>query len=705
MRINMLIMAKKLTLNTLCAISVLCCSIGANASDAAAQNKLKSIELQRQAAGKVVLQFEMQNAAVAPAAFSVNNPPKISLDFVGAVNGLGKSSLSFNDAGVRSVAVVEAAGRTRAVISLDKMVGYETRVEGNKLFLTLSSGLVENATNTAPSPSFAVAAPSSQSKVESVRDIDFRRGKNGEGRLVVDLTSANSGIDIRQQGKNLLVDIFKTKLPSNLERRMDVADFSTPVQKVDSYAQGENVRLVIEPKGQWEHSAYQTDNRLIIEVRSTADDKVKVDVNKTVYKGEKLSLNFQNVEVRTVLQVIAEFTGKNIITSDTVNGGLTLRLKDVPWDQALDLILQSRGLDKRENGNVIWIAPRDELAAKEKLQLESQQQIVELEQTRTEIFQMKYQKASDMADLLANKNQSILSKRGNVVFDQKTNTLLVNDVSSKLEEVRSMLSKLDVATRQVLIEARIVEAGDTFGRTLGARLSYVQATDKLTLSGTLKDAGPNIHPAKGDSATVYPENLAVNLPASTIEGALGSPTSFAALIGNSFTNGLLGLEISALEADGKGKVVSSPRLMTADQVEATIEYGEEIPFQKIENGTLSVEFKKAVLKLLVTPQITPDDQIIMKIKVNKDSRGQSTPAGFAIDTKNVETLARVENGGTVVIGGIYQEIESNDISKVPFLGDIPYLGYLFKTTKKTSSKRELLVFITPKIVKDDLSLR
>lgn len=703
MRSNMLKLAKKLTLNVLYLLSVLLPSYPAMADVSASSNKIVSVELARQSAGQVVLQFQLQNAAVAPAAFSVNNPPKISLDFVGTENGLGKSSLNFNDAGIRSVAIVEVAGRTRAVISLDKMVGYETRVDGNKLLLTLSAAVADSSV--ASTPSFAVATPSALAKTESVRDIDFRRGKNGEGRLVVDLTSANSGIDIRQQGKNLLVDIFKTKLPQNLERRMDVADFSTPVQKVDSYAQGENVRLVIEPKGQWEHSAYQTDNRLIIEIRSTADDKVKIDVNKTVYKGEKLSLNFQNVEVRTVLQVIAEFTGKNIITSDTVNGGLTLRLKDVPWDQALDLILQSRGLDKRENGNVIWIAPRDELAAKEKLQLESQQQIVELEQTRTEIFQMKYQKASDIADLLSNKNQSILSKRGNVVFDQKTNTLLVNDVSAKLEEVRSLLSKLDVATRQVLIEARIVEAGDTFGRSLGARLSYVQATDQATVSGSLKDAGPNIHPASGKSATVYPENLAVNLPAATIDGALGSPTSFAALIGNSFTNGLLGLEISALEADGKGKVVSSPRLMTADQVEATIEYGEEIPFQKVENGTLSVEFKKAVLKLLVTPQITPDDQIIMKIKVNKDSRGQSTPAGFAIDTKNVETLARVENGGTVVIGGIYQEIESNDVSKVPFLGDIPYLGYFFKTTKKTSSKRELLVFITPKIVKDDLSLR
>lgn len=704
MRINMLIMAKKLTVTTLCALAFLVSAPSASAADAVATNKITSVELIPLSSGKVVLQFQLQNAAVIPAAFSVNNPPKISLDFVGAGNGLGKTSLNFNDNGVRSVSVIETTGRTRAVISLEKMVGYETKVEGNKLLLTLAS-VVSEKSGVATTPSFAVPAPSVQAKVESIRDIDFRRGKNGEGRLVIDLTSANSGIDIRPQGKNLVVDVFKTTLPRNLERRMDVSDFSTPVQKVDSYAQGENVRLVIEPKGQWEHSAYQTDNRLIIEIRSTADDKVKADVNKTVYKGEKLSLNFQNVEVRTVLQVIAEFTGKNIITSDTVNGGLTLRLKDVPWDQALDLILQSRGLDKRENGNVIWIAPRDELAAKEKLQLESQQQIVELEQTRTEIFQMKYQRATDMAALLSNKSQSILSKRGNVVSDQKTNTLLVNDVSSKLEEVRSLLSKLDVATRQVLIEARIVEAGDTFGRSLGARLFFVQGTNKATVSGTLKDAGPNLHPATGTSATVYPENLAVNLPAATIDGALGSPSSFAALIGNSVTSGLLGLEISALEADGKGKVVSSPRIMTADQVEATIEYGEEIPFQKVENGTLSVEFKKAVLKLLVTPQITPDDQIIMKIKVNKDSRGQITPAGFAIDTKQVETLARVENGGTVVIGGIYQEIEQKDVTKVPFLGDIPYLGVLFKTTKTTSQKRELLVFITPKIVKDDLSLR
>lgn len=701
MKMNMLALVKQLARATLCALTV---SWGALAVAAdATPNRLTGIEMLPATGGKTVLQFSLQNKAVVPAAFSINTPPKISLDFLGTENGLGKAALSFNEGGVRTVNVIEVSGRTRVVLNLEGMVGYETRVDGNKLLLTL--GAPATAKGAPVTPSFAPAAVGAQAKTEAVRDIDFRRGKNGEGRLIIDLTSANSGIDIRQQGKNLLIDIFKTKLPQSLERRMDVADFATPVQKVDSFTQGDNVRLVVEPQGLWEHSAYQTDNRLIIEVRSTAGDKAKTDVNKTIYKGEKLSLNFQNVEVRTVLQVIAEFTGKNIITSDSVNGGLTLRLKDVPWDQALDLILQSRGLDKRENGNVIWIAPRDELAAKEKLQLESQQQIVELEQLRTETFQMKYQKASDMAALLSNKGQSILSKRGNVVFDQKTNTLLVNDVPSKLDELRALLGKLDVATRQVLIEARIVEANDSFGKSLGARLFFVQGTDKLTVSGTLKDAGPNLHPATGTSATVYPENLAVNLPANGLDGALGAPGSFAAMVGNSLTSGLLGLELSALEADGKGKVVSSPRIMTADQIEASIEYGEDIPFQKNDDGKLSVEFKKAVLKLLVTPQITPDDQIIMKIKVSKDSRGQTTPAGFAIDTKNLETLARVENGGTIVVGGIYQEEEGSSVTKVPFLGDIPYLGALFKTTKKTSQKRELLVFITPKIMKDDLTLR
>lgn len=703
MKMNTLALVKHLARATLCALAV---SWGALAVAADAMpNRLTAIEMLPSVAGKTVLQFQLQNKAVAPAAFSINTPPKISLDFLGTENGLGKSSLSFNDGGVRSVNVIEVSGRTRVVLNLEGMVGYETRVDGNKLLLTLGTPVA--AKGGPVSPSFAPSAVVPSNRAESVRDIDFRRGKNGEGRLIIDLTSANSGIDIRQQGKSLLVDIFKTKLPSNLERRMDVADFATPVQKVDSFSQGENVRLVIEPQGLWEHSAYQTDNRLIIEIRSTADDKVKVDVNKTIYKGEKLSLNFQNVEVRTVLQVIAEFTGKNIITSDSVNGGLTLRLKDVPWDQALDLILQSRGLDKRENGNVIWIAPRDELAAKEKLQLESQQQIVELEQLRTESFQMKYQKAEDMAALLSSKGQSILSKRGNVVFEKKTNTLLVNDVPSKLEEMRSLIAKLDVATRQVLIEARIVEANDTFGRSLGARLFFARSNGKGTASGSLLDISQNMAIGAGGATgpTAYPENLAVNLPANGLDGALGSPGSFAAMVGNSLTSGLLGLELSALEADGKGKVVSSPRIMTADQMEASIEYGEEIPFQKRENGLITVEYKKAVLRLLVTPQITPDDQIIMKIKVNKDSRGQTTGLGFAIDTKNLETLARVENGGTIVIGGIYLEEEGMNISKIPLLGDIPYLGALFKTTKKTSQKRELLVFITPKIMKDDLNLR
>ena len=689
-----------------------------NPATATQTAKLLSVELVAGPNGGQVLQLQLDGPVKNPAVFSVESPRVfVALDFAGTDNGTGKTVIPFNQGNVRSVNVVGSSGRTRVVINLQKMVNFDApQVDGNRLSFALKAADTSGAGTEGSAGDSGVAlshaAPSSNgAKLETVRDVDFRRGKNGEAELVIDLSAANVAVDTRQQGKTLVVDILKARLPANLERSMDVSDFATPVEKVDSFNQGDNVHLAITPKGNWEYSSYQTDNHLNIEIRPVVQVQATTQ-QKAEFKGDKLSLNFQNVEVRTVLQVIAEFTGKNIVTSDTVTGNLTLRLKDVPWDQALDIILKSRGLDKRESGNVMWIAPRDELAAKEKLELESNRQIVELEPTHTESLQLKYQKSDDIVKLLttngsgsgaSGNNARLLSPRGSVIADSKTNTIFITDIASKLEDVRNLVAKIDVPIRQVLIEARIVEATDTWGKSLGARLSFVQATNNVTVSGSLLDAGPNIHPASGIPATVYPQNLGVNLPAGSVDGANGSPGSIAALIGSSLTNGLLGLEISALEADGNGKIVSSPRIMTADQTTASIEYGQEIPYQVTANFTTTVQFQNAELRLEVTPQITPDNQIIMKLKLSDDSPGILTTAGYAINTKDLETLARVENGGTVVIGGIYQEQIDNETTKIPFLGDIPYLGVLFRNTAQNITKDELLVFITPKIVRDEFA--
>ena len=483
------------------------------------------------------------------------------------------------------------------------------------------------------------------------------------GRIIVDLSDNAVGIDLRLQGRGLIIDFQNTALPKNLERRLDVVDFATPVQTVDTFMQGGNSRIAIEPKGLWEHSAYQTDIRFIVEVKPVVEDPTKlIQGTRRGYTGEKLSLNFQNVEVRAVLQVIADFTGFNFITSDTVTGNLTLRLKDVPWDQALDIILQAKGLDMRKNGNVVWIAPSDELATKEKPALEAQSQIADLEPTRTESFQLNYQKADAVQKLLGDKAQPTLSKRGSIVMDARTNTVFVQDTPSRLEAVRALVRKIDVPVRQVMIEARIVEASDTFSRNLGARLGVAdsrfgdtlggKAAQRVTVGGSLDATGFLTNqlgspPTFGGAAaaTDWQRTLGVNLPAAGISGA--NPGVFSVILFNEALTRFLNLEVSALQADGKGKIISSPRVITADQVEATIEQGTEIPYQQAtSSGATSVSFKKATLSLKVKPQITPDDNIIMKLDIHKDSRGVDTTAGPAINTKQIVTEVLVQNGGT-----------------------------------------------------------
>ncbi|HXF65613.1 MAG TPA: type IV pilus secretin PilQ [Burkholderiales bacterium] len=676
-------------------------------------NAIEAINVSPQAGGKVIVRVTLRQApASPPAGFTINNPPRIAFDFPNTGSALGRATQEVGEGDLRSINVVQAGDRTRLVLNLSRASGYDTQIEGRALLITLH-GAAAAADPAGVTTRFAQAQPGDRR--HALRDIDFRRGTAGEGRVVVDLSDSAVGIDLRLQGKFIVVDFINTALPKNLERRLDVTDFGTPVQTVDAFAQGGNTRLVIEPRGDWEHTAYQTDNRFILEIKQRTEERDRI-ARGYGYTGEKLSLNFQNVEVRAVLQVIADFTGLNIITSDTVTGNLTLRLKDVPWDQALDIILQSKGLDMRKTGNVVWIAPRDELATREKLALEAQQQISDLEPTRTESFQLNYQRADAFQKLLSDPNQRVLSKRGSAVVDARTNTLFVQDTPSRLEEVRKLIRKVDIPVRQVMIESRIVEATDSFSRNLGARLGYHDLTGRgsrlgsgtgggtrFNIGGRLEDTG--FHTNQTVTSPSFPsDTLFVNLPAPGVGG--GQPGAFSLLLFNDKGSKFLNLELSALQADNRGKIISSPRVITADQVEATIEQGTEIPYQQAtSSGATSVSFKKATLSLKVKPQITPDDNVIMNLRVNKDSVGQNTVAGPAIDTKQIVTEVLVENGGTVVIGGIYTQEERSTTNKVPVLGDLPYVGFLFKQNLKVDDRRELLIFITPRILKETLSVR
>jgi type IV pilus assembly protein PilQ len=670
-------------------------------AQADALNSITALSVNSSGGGATIIKVELaQPLDNPPAGFTINTPPRIAFDFPNTANGLGKSLQDFAEGNLRSANIVQAGNRTRLVVNLNQMAAYETKIDGSYLLITLQGKSADLAATSITSR-FAEAKKDAQK--HSLRDIDFRRGKNGEGRIQVDLSDPGVGIDIRQQGTTLMVDFLKTDLPRNLQRKLDVVDFATPVLGIDTFVQGDNVRMVIEPKGTWEHAAYQTDNKFIVEVKPVV---VKVDesgkAKKAGYVGEKLTLNFQQIDVREALNVIADFTETNMVISDTVRGNITLRLKDVPWDQAFDIILQSRGLDMRKNGNVIQVAPRDEIAAKEKIDLTSRQEIAELEELRTESFQISYQKGEALAALLSSDKQRILSKRGSAVVDARTNTLFVQDTPTNLEEARKLIKEIDVPVRQVMIEARVVEASDKFGRNLGVRLGYASNdTSRIAGSSISGNIGANTVTAGPLAGTTMPANLPnVNLPSAGTAGALSM------LLFNSSMSKLLSIELTALETDSKGKVISSPRVVTSDKTQALIEAGTEVPYQQAtSSGATNVAFKRATLSLTVTPQITPDDNIIMDIAVNKDSVGTLYAGVPSIDTNKVKTQVLVENGGTVVIGGVYTQVESTGVDKVPLLGDIPLLGYLFRSSSKLENKSELLVFITPKIMSDAMNLR
>jgi type IV pilus assembly protein PilQ len=679
-----------------------------------------------QQAGAEVVRIELSEPLTAlPAGFVVQTPPRIAIDLPGVTSSLARNQVEINQGNLRSVNVAQAGERTRLVLNLRQAATYKAQLQGNALLLVLdpaAAGTPESApvARAAKADDAVHFADSRNATPLALKDIDFRRGQDGAGRVVVELPNNQVGVDIKQQGQSLMVEFLKTDLPERLRRRFDVTDFGTPVRQMSASQSGDRVRLLVEPKGDWEHSAYQTDNQFVLEVRQR-----KADPNKLTpgpgYAGERLSLNFQNIEVRSLLQVIADFTNFNVVTSDSVTGNVTLRLKDVPWDQALDIILQAKGLGVRKSGNVLWIAPKDEINAKEKLDLEAKAQVAQLEPTRTQSFQLNYTKAEVIARGLLGTSTGgssgstasrILSPRGSVIFETRTNQLFVSDIPSKLEEVQQMIAKIDIPVRQVLIEARIIEAVDSFGRTLGARLgtsnqTAVASAGKLNLglsgnySGVVAETGQSL---SGSAASVA-NSYFVNLPAQALSTGASAATLGVSLFSSS-VNHALNLEISALEADGKGKVVSSPRVITADQVKAIIESGEELPYQQAtSSGATSVTFRKANLKLEVTPQITPEGSIIMSVDINKDSVGRVTTAGFAINTKHVETQVLVENGGTVVIGGIFTQSEDETENKVPLLGDIPVVGFFFKNNVRNRARSELLVFLTPKVVSDKTALR
>ena len=682
---------------------------------AQAQNAIQSLTASVQGGVEVLRIDTTEPLSSIPAGFAIQSPARIALDFPGVINAIGRNVIELNHGNVRSANVVQVGDRTRVVINLKNPSAYQAKIEGKSLVV-----LLERPESGAPAPTSAQAvfAESQNRDVVALKDIDFRRGVGNAGRIVVDLANNQVGVDIRQQGQDLVVEFLKTSLPEGLRRKLDVSDFGTPVQTVTSSQSGDRVRMVVTPRGNWEHSAYQSDNQFVLEVREQKVDPSKLTQGPG-YNGEKLSLNFQNIEVRSLLQVIADFTNFNVVTSDSVTGAVTLRLKDVPWDQALDIILQAKGLGMRKSGNVLWIAPKDEIVAREKQELESKVSIESLETLRTQGFQMNYAKASDIAAQLAAASTGaagegsarMLSTRGSVIAEPRTNQLFVTDIPSKLEQVQQFIAKLDVPVRQVLIEARIVEADDRFGRSLGVRLGgsdlrgvrggepgySVGGANRVAIGGSYNAVS---------STTVESENVLntlntsfVNLPSTGAGGF--QPAAFALSLFSSAANRFLNLEISALEADGRGKIVSSPRVVTADQVKALIEQGTEYPYQTAtSSGATAIAFRKANLKLEVTPQITPEGSIILDVDINKDSRGETTTAGIAINTKHVQTQVLIENGGTVVIGGIFEQIEVDDVTKVPLLGDIPFMGHLFKNKSKTANKSELLIFITPRTISD-----
>ena len=679
-------------------------TVAAQAADTASGNTLQSVDVAGLPGNKAQITLTLSNPAPAPLSFTIDNPARIALDFPNTSNGLAQRSQDIGIGMAESLTAVEAQGRTRVVVNLVDMVPYEAHAEGNKIILT-----VQNA-GSRMSEAAVAAAHASGDGDESINNIDFRRGEDGQGRVIVSLSDPSVPVDMQQQGGKVLVDFYRTQLPEELERRLDVLDFATPVKTIDTYTKGDNVHMVITPMGEYEYIAYQTDNQFTIEVRELTREEVEESKKDEFgFSGERLSLNFQDIEVRSVLQLIADFTGLNVVVSDTVRGSLTLRLKNVPWDQALDIILKTKGLGMRQTGNVMLVAPSEEIAAREKLELESKKQIEELEPLYSEYIQVNYAKASDLAALLKSSDTTLMSDRGMVTTDQRTNTLLVQDTAAKLVEVRQLVARLDIPVRQVLIESRIVIANNDFSKELGVKFGLNKQTEFNGGNNIVSVGGTRPgDPRTGGGGVVDPnftnpessaDNLLVDL------GVVGASSSIGMAIGK-VGSYMLNLELSAMEAEGQGEIISSPRVLTSNQKAAFIESGTEIPYQEAtSSGATSTSFQKAVLSLTVTPQITPDDRLIMDLQISKDSVGEFSVDGVpSIDTNEVSTQVLVDDGETLVLGGIYEQIKRNEVDRTPFFGELPLVDWMFKKTSSQDDRTELLIFVTPKIVKEELNI-
>jgi type IV pilus assembly protein PilQ len=669
-------------------------TVAAQAADTASGNTLQSIDVAGLPGNKAQITLTLSNPAPAPLSFTIDNPARIALDFPNTSNGLAQRSQDIGIGMAESLTAVEAQGRTRVVVNLVDMVPYEAHAEGNKIILT-----VQNAGSQISEAAVAAARASGDGD-ESINNIDFRRGEDGQGRVIVSLSDPSVPVDMQQQGGKVLVDFYRTQLPEELERRLDVLDFATPVKTIDTYTKGDNVHMVITPMGEYEYIAYQTDNQFTIEVRELTREEVEESKKDEFgFSGERLSLNFQDIEVRSVLQLIADFTGLNVVVSDTVRGSLTLRLKNVPWDQALDIILKTKGLGMRQTGNVMLVAPSEEIAAREKLELESKKQIEELEPMYSEYIQVNYAKASDLAALLKSSDTTLMSDRGMVTTDTRTNTLLVQDTAAKLVEVRQLVVRLDIPVRQVLIESRIVIANNDFSKELGVRFGLNKETEFNNGNNIVSVGGTRFGNQVINPGVSGADGLLVDL------GAVGANSSIGMAIGK-VGSYMLNLELSAMEAEGQGEIISSPRVLTSNQKAAFIESGTEIPYQEAtSSGATSTSFQKAVLSLTVTPQITPDDRLIMDLQISKDSVGEFSVDGIpSIDTNQVSTQVLVDDGETLVLGGIYEQIKRNEIDRTPFFGELPLVDWMFKKTLSQDDRAELLIFVTPKIVKEELNI-
>jgi type IV pilus assembly protein PilQ len=712
---------RRLILQTAVLVQALLVMFAGSAASAQEGNRLQDIQVQSLSGQRIELKLIMTDTAPEPLAFTIENPARIALDLPGTTLGLSQRRRDVNQGPLDTILTAEANGRTRVVLNLDMMVPYEAKRSGNTVIVTLGDGDDYDAGSTqfASSPSSTSSAPSyAAAGARSITNVDFRRTRDGGGRVIVSLTDPGTPVDIRQEGARVVAIFKDTALPAELMRRLDVMDFATPVSTVDTLKTNLDTRIVISAEGKYDQLAYQSDNEFSIEINPVPDqieEASSLYSESKEYEGQRLTLNFQDIETRAVLQLLAETSGRNIVVSDTVQGNVTLRLRNVPWDQALDIVMTTKGLDMRQNGNVIIVAPAEEIAARETADLEARNAISELEPMYSEFLQVNYAKAADLAALIgAEGSNSLLSDRGSIAVDDRTNTLLVQDTADRLENIRRMVRTLDVPIKQVLIESRIVVVNDDFSRDLGVRLGVTAYRENGTdgaavISGTGSGTDTMVNSIienLGTSGQITPVQLPVlgdrynvNVPIAEAAGRFS-----LAVLERDY---LVDLELTALEAEGRGEIVSTPRVITANQKEARIEQGVEIPYQQsASSGATTVQFKKAVLSLEVTPQITPDNNIIMDLRVHKDNVGDVISTGGlggtvpSIDTRAVETQVLVEDGQTVVLGGIYETERRETITKVPFLGDIPAIGALFRSKQMQNDKSELLIFVTPRILEE-----